>query len=487
MKILILGDFSVSSGSDRGKPLSKRRFYQVDIDTLDRLLGQFSPRLELQLDEGLTAPVTLSAMDDFHPDSLYQRLSVFDELRDITHRLSNNQTFPEAAAQLRAHSLAIAETKVEEKAGGTVTADEEDDSSTLERLLGRPASAESQSVQQARSTVDRLIGEAIKDQIVPEAAPEQRIYTAAAEDAISKLMRQIQQHPDFKALEALWRGLEFLVRRIELDENLRLFVCDVSRDELLRDLQQAGDNLEQSGLFQRLVTQGIQTPGNSPWSLIVGAYTFDASASDVALLAALGAVAAQAGGPFLAAASPTILGCQSLKDLPNQRDWKPEEQASGNWNVLRQSQVAPWIGLALPRMLLRLPYGESTDEVDGFAFEEMTQPGNVNELLWGNPAFACAQLIAQAFTEQGWQMQPGDVQDIGELPAYSYRDDGEWQVTPCAESLLPESAIDAILINRLIPLVSLKNTNRIRVPRFQSISASGTALRGPWHESSRRL
>ncbi|HHJ17836.1 MAG TPA: hypothetical protein ENJ80_14180 [Gammaproteobacteria bacterium] len=482
MQILVLGNFSASSTRPEGTPLPERRIYPVDPDSLDQLPGQFTPTLDLQLENGLMVPVTFSAMDDFHPDSLYRRLPVFDELRDIVRRLSDNATFPEAAAQLRAiHRPPITANSTQESTRSTVAASGEDDSATFERLLGRSAATEeSPPARHAHSAVEQLISEAIKDQIVPETAPEQRVYTTAAEDAISDLMRQILQHPEFRALEALWRGLDFLARRTELDENLKLFACDVSRDELLSDFQQAGDDLEQSGLFQRLVTQGSRTPGNSPWSLIVGAYTFDASPEDVAVLAALGTVAAQAGGPLLAAASPGILGCRSLPATPDPRDWKPAEQESDNWQALRQSPVAPWIGLALPRLLMRLPYGENTDELELFAFEEITEPGNTNQLLWGNPAFAVARLIARAFTERGWRMQPDDVQDIGELPAYSYQENGEWTLTPCSEVFLSETAIDRILQLGLIPLVSLKNTNSVRLPRFQSVSETSPALAGQW-------
>lgn len=403
MKVLVLGDFSHSASSQKDKPLSECRIRTLDIDNLDSLLGQLAPTLDLQLDGGVK--VSFSEMEDFHPDRLYQRLTVFDELRDIRKRLSDSQTFAQAAAQLRSMLQTAPGETPPKTADKEATAINEDDHSTFERLLGNPATTDQSSPHQhTRSAVERLIGEAIKDQIVAEATPEQHVYTTAAEDAAGTLMRKILQHPDFKALEALWRGLEFLVRRIELDENLQLFICDVSREELFNDLQQAGDDLEQSGLFQRLVTQGVLTPGNSPWSLIVGAYTFDASADDISTLAALGTISAQAGGTFLAAASPTILGCASLPDTPDPHDWEPDSQVSENWDALRKNRIAPWIGLALPRMLMRLPYGESTDEIEAFRFEEISTPGKVDELLWGNPAFACAQLIAQGFTERGWQM-----------------------------------------------------------------------------------
>ncbi len=259
MQILVLGDFSNTPASRQSKPLAERRIHSVDIDNLDTLSGTLAPELELQLEEGLTVPITFSTPDDFHPDSLYQRLNAFDELRDISKRLSNNQTFPEAAAQLRAiQSPGSTETPNKDTAPVT----REEDNSTFERLLGRSAeTGASQSGQHAHSAVQRLIADAIKDQVVPEAKAEQGIYEAAADESISKLMRLILQHPEFKALEALWRGLEFLIRRCELDENLKLFVCDISRDELMEDVQQAGNDLAHSGLFQRLVTKGGANAG----------------------------------------------------------------------------------------------------------------------------------------------------------------------------------------------------------------------------------
>ena len=100
--------------------------------------------------------------------------------------------------------------------------------------------------------------------------------------------------------------------------------------------------------------------------------------------------------------------------------------------------------------------------------------------LWGNPAIGCAALIGQAFSESGWQMMPGNVLDIGDLPAYSYLTDGEQQLLPCAEVYLSETAADKILTQGLMPMVSLRNTNTVRLLRFQSIAETPAALSGPW-------
>ena len=135
--------------------------------------------------------------------------------------------------------------------------------------------------------------------------------------------------------------------------------------------------------------------------------------------------------------------------------------------------VAPWIGLALPRVLLRLPYGTKTDPVEAFAFEEMPSGRDPDAYLWGNPAFICAQLIVAAFVENGWEFNPGDVLDAEDLPAHVYEDAGERVMQPGAEVLLGERAINAILAHGLMPILGHRQRNAVRLARFQLLAKSG--------------
>jgi type VI secretion system protein ImpC len=294
-------------------------------------------------------------------------------------------------------------------------------------------------------------------------------------------MRQILHDPGFQTLEALWRSIDFLISRLEIDENLQLVLLDISKAELIEDVRQAGTELEQIELYRLLVEHGVQVPGTDPWSLIIGQYCFDNSEDDTQLLSALGSIAAQAEGPFLAQASATLLGCDSLTETPSPRDWSAEAgDGRERWDTLRANPAAAWIGLVLPRMLLRLPYALDIDEIESFAFQEVTDVSRENQFLWGNGAVGCAALIGQAFSERGWQMTPGDVLDIGDLPTYYYIAHGEQQLLPCAEVYLTETAADKILAQGLMPLVSLRNTNTIRLLRFQSIAHPSHSLLGSW-------
>ena len=60
-------------------------------------------------------------------------------------------------------------------------------------------------------------------------------------------MRRVLHHPDFQSAEATWRGVEFLVRRIETGAKMEIVLYDVSAEELAADLA-ATDALDKTGL-----------------------------------------------------------------------------------------------------------------------------------------------------------------------------------------------------------------------------------------------
>jgi type VI secretion system protein ImpC len=314
------------------------------------------------------------------------------------------------------------------------------------------------------------------------ADPErQRLLVAAVDDGLAREMAVVLHAPGFQRLEAAWRGLYWLVSSLETGEELSIHLLDARKQDLAADIETAGAELETSVLYRKLVEQGAEGPDGEPWALIVGDYRFGPAEEDLRLLAALGAIASRAGGPFLAAADPAVLGCRDLAETPDPDDWQdPDPEVEARWRALRRTPAATSIGLALPRVLLRLPYGRRTDPIEAFAFEELPGGPDHEAYLWGNPAFACALLIGQAFQDNGWELQPGDRLDLADLPAYSYTEDGESRLKPCAEVLLGQRGAEAALARGIMPLLSHRNANAVRVLRFQSLAEPPTALAGPW-------
>jgi type VI secretion system protein ImpC len=260
-----------------------------------------------------------------------------------------------------------------------------------------------------------------------------------------------------------------------------LYLFDISQGELVTDLRST-ENLRATALYRLLVEQSVGTLGGEPWAVLAGHYTFSAHRENVEVLGRMAKIARQADAPFLAAASPQVLGCDSLATTPDPDDWQrplaQEEREA--WQMLRRLPEATYLGLVTPRFLLRLPYGRETEPVEGFGFEEAHGKLEHEEYLWGNPAFACVYLLAEAFSRYEWDLRPGVIQSIEGLPLHIYRDGGGSITKPCAEAWLTERAVEHVLDTGVMPLVSTKNQDVVRLARFQSLADPPRALAGRW-------
>jgi type VI secretion system protein ImpC len=414
MRLLVLGDFSGKAAADR-TPLPNRPTQRVDIDNIDDVLKRLQPRLT-----GPAGEIRFEQIDDFHPDRLYARLGLFQGLR-----------------QARANPAAA-----------------NDD--LLGRLLGRSTEPIAAPTATTATGLDALIRNIVAPHIVQDTSAQTRPYLAAVDAAIAEQMRTLLHDPAFQSLEAAWRGVRWLISSLELDENLQLHLFDVTRDELLGDVVAAQGRIAQTGLYRTLVDRSRDMVDAQGWSALIGLFQFGPSDRDIGLLAALGLIASHAGGPLLAGADWALAG--------------DDAGALAGWQALRRSEAAPWIGLAAPRVLLRLPYGKGSDPIEAFAFEEFAGTPVPDEFLWGNASLAAALLIGKAFTARGWDMEPGDEREIGDLPAYTFARDGEREMQPCAERFLTGSQIDTMLKAGLVPIASRRDRNAVVAVRFQSVS-----------------
>jgi len=465
-RILILGDFSGRASRGVCEPnLAGRRPVLVDRDNFEEVLEKLRPELRL------TPQISMRfrELEDFHPDRIFERVEVFAALREMREKLSDRATFAASAAALQPQAPAAPPASPPPQVSLSDLVDE-----TQTREAARPS--------RALDDFSELVRELVAPHLVPGADPRQAEFIAMVDSATGDVMRTVLHHAEFQALEAAWRGLFFLLRRLETDVELKLYLLDVSKAELAADLKRAA-NLRTTGIYRVLVEQTVETPGGQPWAVVGANYTFDDSVDDVTLLGYLGGIARAADAPLLAAASPRVLGAESLGKTPEPEKWRAvEPERAQAWEILRNFPEARYLGLALPRFLLRLPYGKGTEPVEQFDFEEFEGAPAHEDYLWGNPALACVYLLGQAFAQWGWDMRPGALRDIGGLPAHVYREDGESRLKPCAEALLTEKAATKILDQGLMPLLSLKDRDAIRLLRFQSLADPPAPLAGRWAE-----
>ena len=385
--------------------------------------------------------------------------------------LASPSTFEAAAAQVRALlGQGPAPASPSPAAAPAASAGSQDE--LFERLLGAPASNITQPGAK-KVDVSSIMTDAVRGHVVPDAPPEQAELRRILDEAVAIQMRAILNQKDFQALEAAWRSVHFLVSRLELGKELQLFLLDISKPEVMADLRDLA-----SGLNKIIVEQTIHTPGAEPWALIIGNYTFDDSQEDVELLARLATLSSEAGAPFLGAASPQVFGCSSLAESPDPAEW--QSQSSDLWDKFRKLPQAEYVALAFPRLLLRLPYGSDTEPTDLPGFEEFTPNFAHEQYVWGNPAFGCAYALADAFRENGWDMEASGFLELSDLPIHNYQREGEKQIKPSAEAFLTDRAGSKIQDRGVIPLLSIKGRDAARFAGFHSIASPTKPLAGRW-------
>src|SRR5438552_5142508 len=221
----------------------------------------------------------------------------------------------------------------------------------------------------------------------------------------AKLSRQIDEiihHPTFQKLESAWRGLKFLVDRTDFRENVKVELLNCSKEDLLADFEDSPE-VPKSGLYKIVYSAEYGQFGGKPVGAIVSNYEFGPGPQDIALLQKCASVATMAHAPFFAAAGPQFFGDKDYLKLPNLKDLKSifEGPQYTKWQSFRESEDARYVGLFMPRFLLRLPYGKESVPVKSFGYEEHSTGGH-DKYLWGNAAYAFASRLTDSFAKFRW-------------------------------------------------------------------------------------
>ena len=319
---------------------------------------------------------------------------------------------------------------------------------------------------QSRRQIATLVDEVMKGQLRVSKDLEATISARIADidRLLTAQLNAIMHAPEFQKLEGSWRGLHYLVMQSETSVMLKLRVLNISKKELGKDLEKAAE-FDQSALFKKVYEEEYGTFGGAPYGALIGDYEFGRNPQDLALLEKISNVAAAAHAPFLAAADPGIMGLESFTDLPNPRDLakKFETPDYAKWKSFRESEDSRYVGLTLPRVLIRLPYGPDTVPIETFNFKEDVDGMDHSKYLWSNAAYAMATRLTDSFAKYGWCATIRGVEGGGKvegLPTHTFKtDEGEIAMKCPTEIAITDRREKELSDLGFMPLVHCKGTD----------------------------
>jgi len=321
-------------------------------------------------------------------------------------------------------------------------------------------------IERGKDLVKEFITQVLQGEVAVSRDTEAMLNARVAQidHLISIQLNEVLHHPQFQKLEATWRGLKYLVDNSELTPMLKIRVLNVSKRELLRDLQRAAD-FDQSALFKKIYEEEYGVFGGEPFGALIGDYEFGKHPEDIELLDKVSHVAAAAHAPFLAAAGSELLNLDSFTNLGAPRDLAKifDTTEFAKWRGFRQSEDSRYVGLALPHILVRLPYGKDTRPVEGFNYEEGVDGADHSKYLWGNAAYALGARITNAFARYGWCAAIRGVEGGGlveGLPTHSFRtDEGDVALKCPTEIAITDRREKELADLGFIPLIHCKGAD----------------------------
>jgi len=286
-------------------------------------------------------------------------------------------------------------------------------------------------------------------------------HIASLDAQISRQLDTVMHHPEFQRVESTWRGVKSLIDQTDFRQNVRIELLDISKDHLVQDFEDAPE-IAQSGLYLHTYTQEYDTPGGEPIAAAISNYEFSRSPQDIALLRNISKVSAAAHMPFIGSVGPAFFGKKSMEEVAAIKDIGNyfDRAEYIKWKAFRESDDSRYIGLLMPRVLGRLPYGPDTVPVRSFNYIESVKGPDHEKYLWTNASFAFAANMVKSFITNGWCVQIRGPQSGGavtELPIHLYDLGTGNQVKIPSEVMIPETREFEFANLGFIPLSYYKN------------------------------
>jgi type VI secretion system protein ImpC len=296
---------------------------------------------------------------------------------------------------------------------------------------------------------------------------------ARVDELIEAQMNEIIHNEKFQKMESVWRGLDDLVQNTNFQADITIDLLDVDKEELAEDFEKNSSNIFSSALFDKVYIKEYDQFGGRPYGVLLGQYEFTSSRADITWLERMGKVANAAHCPFIAAASPKFFDCESVEQLESLKnlDGVLSHPRYSKWMELRDKEVAAYIGLTLPRYVVRLPWDPDSNPCDVLNFKEDAQ-GDSKKYLWGNTSFLLGRNLVKAFELSGWCQSirgPKGGGLVTGLPVDTFTMRGQKMIQAPVEIAIPDYREYEFARNGFIPLVYRKGSGEATFFSTQSI------------------
>jgi type VI secretion system protein ImpC len=343
----------------------------------------------------------------------------------------------------------------------------EEEGSLLDQILteGKMARDEFQK-ERAKDMIAEFVGQVMAGELTLSKNMYVAINSRIAEidRLLSSQVNEIMHHEDFQKLEGSWRGLHYLVKNSLTGQSLKIRVMSVSKKDLLKDFERALE-FDQTSLFKKVYEDEYGTFGGAPFGALIGDYEFGNHPQDMALLEKISQVAAAAHAPFFSAASAGMFGWDTFSEMNEVRDVSKifDRTEYMKWRSFRESEDSRYVGLTLPHVLGREPYGAATKPTETFNFEEDVDGTDHKKYLWSNAAYSLGVRLTESFSMHGWCVTIRGVEGGGlvdGLPTHTFStDEGEIAMKCPTEVAITDRREKEFADNGFIPLVHCKGTD----------------------------
>jgi type VI secretion system protein ImpC len=319
----------------------------------------------------------------------------------------------------------------------------------------------------------------------PEGVSVKGFNTAMTQSIISKIdsiineqLNVIIKNKKYIELESNWLGIKDVIDNTNFHENIKIDLFDVTKDELASDFDCNSVDVTGSDFFKKTYLSEYDQFGGEPYGAFIGLYDFDHSTEDIDFLSTMGKMASVNHSPFIGSLSPSFFGMKHFEELSDIKDVNKlmQHPRYRRWQKLRDSREAVYLGLTMPRYLVREPW-EAEVNPAGKAFKsfnEEVNPEDDSNFIWAKSSLLFARNLTRSFEETGWCQWirgPKGGGHIEQLPSYQFNTRGKDEVKPPIEVTLPDNKELALAKGGIMPIIQEKNTANACFFSTQSLKA----------------